>query len=284
MSIVIMITFFSSLYALELPKQFLYENSCITSKALTPNIKKEFELFCIAKHKTKKRVKASDIVLAYKKHGFETITTTSRYINFLKKSPVDVSVFKKQVKTYFLNYYPTLKIKSIMITPRSYILALPNEYKLIIQDKSYRSFEGTFYLIGDNNRFYFDYEIDATMFVVQASQIINKKDALNSGNTKLKNIHFVSFKSRPIDSSQLSNYEALHRIKKNKIITIRDIKKECLIRRHEDVIVLIKDNNIQIEFSAKAVQDGGLHDMILIEKPNGRRMKAKVIGHKRVEI
>ena len=75
-----------------------------------------------------------------------------------------------------------------------------------------------------------------------------------------------------------------HHIKQNSIITMRDVEALNIVRKNSNVSVSLSSEGISITFSAKALQDGKLNDIITIQKQNKKRLKAKVVGKNRVEI
>jgi flagella basal body P-ring formation protein FlgA len=48
--------------------------------------------------------------------------------------------------------------------------------------------------------------------------------------------------------------------------------------------VSLYGDNMAITFSAKALQDGKVNDIIKVQKSDGKRLKVKVIGKNRAEM
>ena len=65
---------------------------------------------------------------------------------------------------------------------------------------------------------------------------------------------------------------------------MRDVELLNVVKRGSYVSASLKDVSINITFSAKALQNGKLRDIITIQKNNGQKLQAKVIGKNRVEI
>jgi len=81
-----------------------------------------------------------------------------------------------------------------------------------------------------------------------------------------------------------SSFQSKHHIRANEILTIRDVEKRNLVLRGATVSVKLLDNNMNIEFSAQALEDGKLNDIITVQNSKERKMKAKVIGQNLVEV
>ena len=93
-----------------------------------------------------------------------------------------------------------------------------------------------------------------------------------------------NFRSKPIEVLDANALQSKHHIKKNKILTARDIETLNVVKKNSYVNVSLDSLNMSISFSAKALQDGKVGDTITVQKSDLKRLKVKVIGKNRVEI
>lgn len=271
------------LHALEIQQKYYYSDNNITKNFLYGSDEFSDEtLFSMPEGKERERMKCS-YILAYLKD--DNVSCEHSYVEFTKKSTIDTSQLKKRLLNYYKSYYPSIDIKYMTIHPKSYMKELPDYFTFKIRAKSYKRAKGTFYIIDESkHREFFDYYIDAEVNVLQASRKLRRSELISSNNATLKKIHFNSFRDRPITKDELNIYESVHNIAKNRIITQRDIKKVFLVKRHESVILQIKNGPLIVETSAIATQNGQLNDIITIEKADRSRLKARVVSKGRVEI
>ena len=57
-----------------------------------------------------------------------------------------------------------------------------------------------------------------------------------------------------------------------------------MVLRGSKVNVIIQNGSVIVEFIATATQEGKLYDIITIEKADGKRSRAKIIGENKVEL
>ena len=144
---------------------------------------------------------------------------------------------------------------------------------------------GTLYIkTPQKKKIFFDYYIDADVSVFLPRKNIKKGTELSTTNTLRKTILLDKFRAMPLQDVRRGTIQTKHHIKQNNIITLRDIEPLSIIKRDSMVNVNISSKGISITFIAKALQDGKLNDIITIQKNNGKRLKARVIGKNRVEI
>ena len=253
--------------------------------AITSNTKDNIVLFKIDKNKHFKRVKSKSIIKLLKTNGYDSYRSHNLYIKFIKKSPISLSEIKNEIKNLYKNKYTNIKIKKISVHPRSYTETLPNSYQIKIKSKSYLSNSGIFYIkTPQKKEIFFNYYINALVTIYSARKNIKKGVELSSINTIKKTIQLDKFRAMPLQKLQKGTLQTKHHIKKNRIITFRDMVALDVVKRGSSVSVNLSSDTISITFIAKALQDGKLNDIITIQKSNGKRLKAKVIGKNRVEI
>ena len=133
-------------------------------------------------------------------------------------------------------------------------------------------------------KLFFDYRIEAKIKVYFSRVDIKKSQKVSTLNTIQKIIKLDKLKALPINVNHLNTMQLKRHLKKDKIITIRDIAKLNLVKKGSMVTVVLQNNNINISFLAKALQNGKLRDIITLQKNDKKRIKAKVVGKNRVEM
>ena len=242
-------------------------------------------LYKILEGKYTKRVKAKDLLLLLKKHGYDQYKAEHAYVKFTKKSPIDVSKIKDYIKKYYKQKYPHINIETLDVNSRGYIKTLPTEYTFKMQSKSYLRNHGTMYIKSSSNKqIFFNYYIKATLDTYVARVTINKGNELSNLNIKKKSIVFDKFNAMPLLEVKKSTLQSKHRIKEGKLLTSRDIRKLFLVKRGSNVNLFLDSTNMSISFSAKAMQNGCYGDTITVMKSNGKRLKARVVAKHKAEV
>ncbi len=242
-------------------------------------------IYKISPNRYTKRVNSKELIKILKENGYRNITTKSRYVKFIKKSPIDTSEIALFIRNHYLNKYHNIDIKKITVEPRGYMLSLPQEYSIDIKKKNYLSRSGILSIkTPKNKKIFFNYDISATVFVYLARKQIKKDVELSSLNTIKKSIILDKFMAKPIQNLRAHTLQGKHRIKKDKIITARDVEILSLIKKNSYVSVSLNNFNMSISFSAKALQSGKLNDTITVQKTSGKKLRVRVIGKNRAEI
>jgi flagella basal body P-ring formation protein FlgA len=113
---------------------------------------------------------------------------------------------------------------------------------------------------------------------------MKKGEKLSILNTIKKEIKFDRFRALPISAKHINTTQLKHHIKKEILLTTRDIEILNLVKKGSNINVTLNNKNITISFLAKALQNGKLNDIITVRKSDGKKIKVKVIGKNRVEI
>lgn len=185
----------------------------------------------------------------------------------------------------YKNTYPDIEIKSVVIIPRGYIESLPPKYIIIMPKRAHLSHKGTLAIkTPDSKKLFFDYSIDAKIDIYLSKKKILKGDKISLLTVKQKSVYFDRFKAIPISKAQLNLTQAKRNIKQNYILTTRDIELLNIVKKDSHVTVYMKNKNINISFSAKALQNGKLNDIITVQKNDGKKFKVKIIGKNIVEM
>lgn len=281
----LLLTFFVNLNGYELAENYSYKNTVIHSTDLFPEIAQKFEILKIPSDKDHYRVDAQVIAKTFELNGIALDISKTRYVNFTKYSPVDFTPLKTQLETMLREYYPTIRIDTITIIPRGYLSSLPKEVRGVFNDRFYQHASGTFYILDAQGlRRYLDYSVRATVSVLHTTQKISRRDRLSGFNTLLKSIPFDSFKDKPLTALPDTPSRFRSNLKPGQPLTLRNIEIVPLVLKNEKVIVEVRNESVLVEFGATATQEGLLYDIITIQKSDGKRAKAKVIGENRVEL
>lgn len=276
----------SSLLAYSLGEEYETKTQNIYASDIIKEIDTDFLLFTYddpTQHTL--RVDAKDVVKLFKDHGYIIENKNVRYVNFRQISPVNMDNITNSLKKEFLAKYPDLQIRSLKVYPRSYITELPKIYALSLQRQTlFRSYSTFSIVTPEHKMIFFDYILDANINVLITTKKINRHEAINQGNTKTKNIKFSTFRGNPVIDILHHKYQSKFALKSDYILTINDIEALSLVRRDDTVVGSITDAGVTISFTAIAEQDGKEGDIIAIRKSDGKKLTAKVVGMKRVEI
>ncbi len=266
-----------------LAPHYAFTQESIRSRDLFEAFDADFAVLDIPPQRLSHRVTSRDIIERFKAHGYtiraaHSITTFERHFDF------DMTPLTQQLRTYYLKYYPALQIKALHVRPRSYMKALPQAYEIEIPPKTYRQAKGTFYLqTQDNKRYFFNFDLEATLPMLSAEQTIARYEELTAFNTRIQMRPFEGFISPP-ESSQTEEMRAKIRLIKGRIITKRDIESVPLVKRGMSVNAHVHAEGMTLELAVTAEDEGRLYDMITVKKSNGEALRARVTGPASVEI
>lgn len=277
--------FVSVLNAYELQKEYLYSDPTIVSTDLFPELPQRFEIVKIPVEKHLYRLDAHVVAKTFELHGVKIDTAGVRYVSFVKKSPVELSPIEEQLEHKFRECYPNLQITSMTITPRGYLEALSPQARGVFESRICQNSSGTFYVLNPQGlRHYLDYSIEAILPVLHTTQKVSRKEALSGFNTLLRPIPLRSFRDAPLTSIPAHPSRFRTALKSATPLTLSQIEKIPLVLKNENVIAEVKNGAVVLEIIATATQEGSLYDIITVQKRDGKRAKAKVIGEKRVEL
>ena len=284
--ILVLIFLYINLHADNTLKNTYYvESRAINISSLISNVKNDFTIFTIEESRHTKRVRTKDLIKLLKEYGYKNYSFKRSYINFILKSPIDTSKIEFTIKEYYQNKYEDIDITNIAIHPRSYLSALPENYVVNIRNRNYLSRSGTINIkTPQNKKIFFNYDITATLPVYITRKKIKKDVKLSAINSTKKSIILDKFRAKPIQSIQSNTLQSKHHMTKHKILTIRDVEALSMVKRNSFINVSLYSGNMAITFSAKALQDGKVNDIIKVQKSNGKRLKVRVTGKNRAEI
>ena len=270
-----------------LQKQYyINHNSVMLSDIVTTPPKNDKELFLLEPQRHTLRVKTKKIIALLKANGYNDYTSQHRgYVQFTKRSPIDVTQFKEKIASLYRSKYNTITIKSIEVHPNVYMQYLPKEFTVHFEKNSFLRSHGILYIKTPKMReIFFHYTIVASVVVYKAKRDIRRETPLESRNCQKNSIILERFRAMPLQDIYTHRYQSRHYIRNGHIITMRDVAELDLVKRGERVNIFINDANIEITFSAKALQNGKLGSTIEVLNQEGKRIKVIVTGKNRAEI
>lgn len=275
-----------SLYAQNsLQNVYYVQTNSVNLSVIIPEVKNDFELYKIDKDRHSKRVKAKELVELLNKHGYKGYSTKNGYINFIIKSPVDTSAFEEKIREYYKKNYESIEIKKIFVEPRGYLTNLPKNYILDIDKRDYLSRSGIISIKTlQNKKIFFDYDIDANVVVYVSRNIIKKDTQISLANCTRKRVVLDRFRAKPLQNVEAASLQAKRHIPKDMILTIRDIESLDVVKKDSMINVSLLKDGMSITFSAKALQDGKVNDIIKVQNSNQKTLKARVTGSNTAEI
>lgn len=286
-TLLILLFFLVPLYAtIALKNEYFFTNETITANILDANLSSTIIVLKIDKNKTHYRVNAKAFQKKLKKLNIKaTLPRKHPYISFIKISPINTAPLVKKLKHYYMQYYENMKIDKIEVWPHTYLAKMPETYSIEMPRNSAKRSSGTLELLLPNRqKILFDYQISAYLMLPVATKLIAREGTLSKFNTKTTPVVFQNMRDKPLNNSQIKFYCAKHTIRIGDIITQKDVALTPLIKRYDDVNVQMRHGALVIEFSAQALSNGGLNDMITLEKSDGKRVRAKVIGKSRAQM
>ncbi len=277
---------FTSIYATNNLNDIYYVDSYdVRVEDIVKNSNDNAILLSIPKNKHTKKMKSKILIKILKAKGYIDYKYKHNYVNFIKKSPIDTTKIKEFLRNYYEDSYESIKINNITVEPRSYTEYLPQDYIIKIRPKNFLSSHGTLSIkTRERKKIFFNYIIDANVDIYISRKKIKKKTELSALNSFKKSIILDKFKAKPIQNIKTSTLQSKHHISKDKILTIRDVEELSIVKKGSYISIGINNNNIDITFSAKALEDGKINEIIRVIKPNGKKLKVKVIGKNRAEI
>lgn len=283
----IFLTFLSltTLFSGVIETTYYTKNHDINVSLLIPSVTKDIKLTQIDPSKYSKKMKSKKLVNLLLLHGFKGYTPKGKYVTFTKKSPIDTLVIEEWLKNLYKEKYKGIKIDSISVNPRGYLETLPTEYTVGIQSKSHLKNSGVVHIKSKSHRqIFFNYTIKAKVIVYKARKKIKMNTELFNRNCVKNSIILDTFKALPVEDIQKAQYQSKHNIKKDAVITIRDVTGLYLVKRGSKVSVSLNNSNIDISFIAKANQNGRYGESVYITGNNGKKNRAVVTGRNKVEI
>ncbi|MGE4396404.1 MAG: flagellar basal body P-ring formation chaperone FlgA [Sulfurimonas sp.] len=270
---------------IELDGVYYVENREVNSSVITQNKAGSFHILTIPHSDYLAKIKSQELIDLLHKNGYKNYEHKSSYVNFVLKSPIDTSFIERRLKEYYEKEYESIEIIDIVVEPRAYMQSLPDEYVVEIRERDYLFKDGTIGIkTPQNMKYFFDYYIKAYVSVYESRDKIKK-------DTKLTPLHYVQkkvllerFRAKPLQNIDNIQLQAKRHIPKGRIITHNDVELFDVIRRDAMINVTMVKEGMVITFSAKALQDAKVNDIIKVQNSNGKILKVRVTGNNRAEL
>lgn len=279
---------FFKLYAADmimLEDSYFVDSREINASIITNDQRNDFLLLKIPQESYTKKIKTKELLALLKEHGYKKFNSKRSYINFTLKSPIDTSFMEAKLREFYEKNYKGIEIEKILITPRGFMDTLPKEYTVHLKNRDFLSNSGVLHIkTSDNKKLFFDYEIKAYLSVFISKDTIEKEAQISPINYMPKKILLDKFRDRPLQSLEQTSMQAKRRISKDMILTIRDVELLDLVKKDSAITVKMSGEGMDIVFSAKALQDGKLDDIIKIQNSSQKILKARVIGLETAEL
>ncbi len=263
---------------------FIQENYVVVSNIIKGS-KSELKLFDIDKNRHSIRIKTKNLLNKLNKLGYKNISSKHNYTQFTQQSPINTDRLELYLRKIYIKNYMNIDIHSVSISPRSYLYEMPQNYHINLPRKAYLSNKGIIEIkTEDNKKIFFNYLVKARISVIISKQMIQKDDELSFLNAKKKSIMLQKFRALPLQEINKATLQIKHRVKKDFILTSRDVVGLFLVKRGSTINVVVEDSNIAISFLAKAKQNGRLGERITIINSLGKKLKAVVTARNSAEI
>jgi len=280
--------FASCLYSQNiLQNEYFINHDFVMLSDIIPNAKTDDKkLFSLEKDRHILRVKSKKLIQLLKKNGYKEYISKHRgYIQFTKQSPINRSKIIAQIKKLYKTKYSSITIQNISVEPNVYMEQLPSSYTVHFQENSYLSRKGMLYIKTPKRReIFFHYLISAKVTIYQAKNSIKRGVQIDNRNCQKNSIMLDRFWAMPIQDINRHQYQSKYNISAGRVITVRNVKPLDFIRRGSVVNIFMDEANMQITFSAKALQNGKLGDTINVRNRDGKKIAVVVTGKNRAEI
>ncbi len=268
-----------------LKKDYYVDTNEINLSAIVPNVDADKRILTITQGKYAKRIKSSLLMELLRKNGYEGFSSTSAYVKFTKKSPINTTKISQELKKLYKSRYKQIEIKSVEVRPRGYLETLPKEYAVSIQAKNHLKNSGILSIKTPNKKqLFFDYKIDATLDVYKTRKKIKRNTELSRINCVKKSIILEKFRAMPIQELVQGRLQSKTHLKMDSILTLRDARELVLVKRGSIVNVLLRSDNVDISFSGEALRDATYGEIIKVKQKNSKVLKVRILAKGRGEV
>ena len=287
-TIILLLLIFSSLYSQNILKNEYYiKNDFVMLSDIVQSAKTDDKkLFSLEADRHILRIRTKELVKVLKENGYSNYISKHReYIQFTKRSPINRKKIIRKIQELYKRKYRFITIKSISVEPNVYMEKLPSFYTVHFEEKPYLSSIGVLYIKTQERReIFFHYFINAKVTIYQAKRDIRRGTHLENRNCQKKSIILDRFWSMPVQDINKHQYQSKYNIRTGHTITMRNVTGLNLVKRGSQVNIFMDEGNMQIFFSAKALQNGKLGDTITVRSREGRKIKVIVTGENRTEV
>ena len=266
-----------------LKDSYEFDDTTIYASDFFPDIENDFIVITLPEGLQQFKVSKQRIIERFAKHHI-TLKKSYGLVHFKKISMIDTYALKAYLREYYLKHYPFLEISAIKIEAKNMLAKLPKHYTIELKKQAFRHPKGTLKILTEKKRFFFSYELQASYNQLYAKSTLLRGSLITRQNSFEKKTPFRYTISKPLDKKLIGYVVTRRYIKEGMPIRKQDVILKPLVKRHAIVNVKLIEGNILINFSAMALKDGALGDIITIQKSDKKRLKAKVIGKNRVII
>ncbi len=276
----------SNIYADNALEEVYYVDSKdVKLSTIIPYVKNDASILKIEENRYSQKIKSKEFIKLLSKYGYKNYTANSSYINFILKSPVDTSKIEQKIEEYYKKNYENVEIKSIHVAPRGYLSSIPEVYTIQMRDDDFLSKDGVISIkTAENKKLFFDYNIIADVEVYKSRNSLKKDTNLSPSNTIKKSVRLEKFRDKPLQNINKTSLQAKRHIPRDMILTIRDVEIADALKRDAIVNVTLLKDGMVINFSAKALKDAKVNDIIKVQSSNGKILKVRVTGSNTAEI
>lgn len=280
--IILSLVFINLFADIDLKKEYLVPTNEVNLSTIVPNTDKDINLFEIQKDRFITRVKSSELIAIAHKYTDQILLSKYRYIQFMRKSPINITFIKDELSQFYANNYKTIKIRDISIQPRGYIDTLPKSYTFHISPRNALRSQGILSIKSKSHKqTFFDYTINASMDIYVTKYSLKKGAELSHINTVKKTIDFTRFRAMPLQDFKDKSYQLKYHLKENQILTHRNTQTLKLVKRGSTINVVLSNKNMDISFSAEALEDGVYGDIIKVRENNSKIIKVRIVAKNR---
>jgi len=275
-----------SIFSATLESHYTLPTSELNASLIYPEIKDDFTIYTFTENRNRKSFSSKDLIKLFDAHDLTLRDESRGIVHFERASDISLKPIKKEIKAYYLSYYPKMQIKTVVLRTNAPITQLPEHYTLTFKTNAYKYSHSSLQLNADklDTRLFIRYTIDATLKVFKASHNLNRGKILSYVDLKYKNEPFKRFTDLPLRTLGKTSLRLKKRLPKGKIVYQRDVETLPSVIKNKAVYVRFSNGNVHVEFQATSLQDGRIGDIISIQKKDKTRLKAKVIGRNQVEI
>ena len=286
MKYIIFALLITNLFSANLKNAYTISSPEFNASTIDSSIKNDFIIYTFNKNRHKKSFNAKDLAELFKEHHLDLDTTSTRLVHVKHVSNVNLQAIKDAVKAYYLEIYPSMKIKYVDIKTSNFIEVLPKQYNLVFKSNAFRYATSTLQIqdLQSRKRYFLNYTIKATIRLFKARHNINRGRILTQIDVLYGPVEFKRLKAMPFDYKQKTDIRLKKRLLKGKIIYNKDIELLPAVLKGSLVLVSLVNGTVHLEFQATALRDAHIGDEIYVEKRNKKRLRVKVIGKNLVEI
>jgi flagellar basal body P-ring formation protein FlgA len=271
-------------FAYFLKSNYSYDSSILYASDFFPDISDDFEVITMPDHLEHFSIAQKRLFRIFAEHNIILKGKPQGLVRFERFSDVDLSDLKDKLRAYYMKHIPYLIIKRIEIRSTRHISTLPSKYEVQFKKQLFKHHKGSFKIISDKERIFFNFIIHADFSMLQAKKTLTKGDIINFDNTVTALVPFKRFYPSLVSVTELGAIQSKRYIKAGKPLLSKDVTSLALVTKGSIVNIKLIEGNISIDFTATALKDARLYESIYVKKKDGSKIKVKVIGKNRAII